>query len=310
MRRLLAVLIASQLTAALSIGFSAELTAEKTEHGVTIKVGDQLFAEYLTRSGAKPIVWPIIGPTGKAMTRAYPMESVPGEKRDHVHQRSLWFTHGEVDGVDFWSENSGHGTTEHQEFVKVEGGPQATIVTRNEWLGPNQQKLLEDQRTLVFGADADTRWIDFAIVLKPAGKAVEFGDTKEGTLGVRVPTSMDVDSKQGGKIVNSRGDTDANAWSKPAEWVDYHGPVDGEQLGIAILNHPSSYAFPTRWHVRTYGLFAANPFAGKAFELDKSGAHRLEPGDSLKLRYRIVLHRGDEKTAGIQKRFDAYAEVR
>jgi hypothetical protein len=308
MRRLFALLLAAQSAAVCTTVFAAELTAEKTEHGVTIKVGEQLFAEYLTRSGAKPVVWPILGPTGKAMTRAYPMESVPGEKRDHIHQRSLWFTHGEVNGVDFWSENDKHGTTEHREFVKVAGGPTATIVTRNDWLGSDGQKILQDERTLVFGADDAVRWIDFGIVLSPTEKAVEFGDTKEGTFGVRVPTSMDVDSKQGGKIVNSRGDSDAKAWSKEAEWVDYHGPVDGEQLGIAILNHPSSYAFPTRWHVRTYGLFAANPFAGKGFELEKSGGYRLEPGKSLTLRYRVILHRGDEQAAGIQKRFEEYAQ--
>src|SRR5690349_3038260 len=173
MRRLLANLAILHWICAFSSATAAELTAEKTEHGVTVKVGEQLFAEYLTRSGAKPVVWPILGPTGKAMTRAYPMESVPGEKRDHIHQRSLWFTHGEVNGVDFWSENEKHGTTEHREFVKVAGGPTATIVTRNDWLGPDGQKILQDERTLVFGADDAVRWIDFGIVLSPTEKAVE-----------------------------------------------------------------------------------------------------------------------------------------
>src|SRR5205085_5700933 len=121
------------LDGVLTVTQSAELTAEKTDRGVTVKVDGKLFAEYLTRSGAKPAVWPIIGPTGQAMTRAYPMESVPGEKRDHIHQHSLWFTHGEVNGIDFWSENKDHGDTVHREFVRVEGGPQATIVTRNDW---------------------------------------------------------------------------------------------------------------------------------------------------------------------------------
>jgi hypothetical protein len=120
---------------------------------------------------------------------------------------------------------------------------------------------------------------------------------------------MDVDSKQGGKIVNSRGETDADAWSNPAEWVDYHGPVEGENLGIAILNHPSSFRFPTRWHVRTYGLFAANPFAGKSFNTTDGGAYRLEPGSSLKLRYRVILHKGDEKAAGIKAMYDEYAKA-
>ncbi len=69
-----------------------------------------------------------------------------------------------------------------------------------------------------------------------------------------------MDDKAGGKIVNSDGLVDDEAWGKQAAWVDYSGPVDGQTVGIAILNHPQSLRYPTYWHVRTYGLFAANPF--------------------------------------------------
>lgn len=72
---------------------------------------------------------------------------------------------------------------------------------------------------------------------------------------------MAVDSKLGGKIINSNGIVDGDARGKPAAWSDYNGPVEGENLGIAMLNHPSSFRAPTRWHVRSYGLFTANPFA-------------------------------------------------
>ena len=71
-------------------------------------------------------------------------------------------------------------------------------------------------------------------------------------------------SKAGGSSI-ADGQTNAAAWGKRAEWVDYHGPVDGETVGIAIFNHPSSFRYPTGWHVRTYGLFAANPFAEHSF---------------------------------------------
>jgi len=89
---------------------------------------------------------------------------------------------------------------------------------------------------------------------------VTFGDTKEGSFGLRVNESMKVERKTGGKIVSSEGLEDEKAWGKPAAWVDYYGPIQGETLGIAILNHPSSFRYPTHWHVRPYGLFAANPW--------------------------------------------------
>ncbi len=288
-----------------------EITAERSEHGVTVKIGGQPFAEYLVRSGSKPIVWPIIGPTGKPMTRAYPMGSGKHETKDHVHQRSLWFTHGSVNGIDFWGETPAGkvGTIRHREFLKVESGRQAVIVTRNDWLGPTGSKVCEDRRSLAFGADGGSRRIDFDITLRATEGPVRFGDTKEGTFGIRVAETLSVDAKQGGRIINSHGQTDAAAWGKPAAWVDYHGPIDGQTVGIAVLNHPSSFRYPTGWHVRPYGLFAANPFAQLSFRgiETKQTSYTLASGGELTLRYRVLLHLGDEKEGKVGEAFAAYA---
>jgi hypothetical protein len=288
----------------------AEVTAERSDHGVTIRIDGKPFAEYWTRSGAKPIVWPIIGPTGQPMTRAYPMGEAPNEKKDHVHQRSLWFTHGSVNGVSFWDELTKHGTEQHREFVTVRGGREALVETRNDWIGPDGKKQLEDQRSLTFGVDGAVRWIDFDITLQASVGPVRFGDTKEGTFGMRIAETMKVDAKPGGHIVNSDGLVDKNAWGKRASWVDYQGPVDGKKVGIAILNHPCSFRYPTYWHVRTYGLFAANPFGLRDFVNDKSkdGSYTLPKGQSLRLRYRVLLHEGDEKQGRVAEIFAGYAK--
>ena len=289
---------------------SATFTAEKTDRGVTVKIDGKLFTEYLIRSGTKPILWPIIGPTGKRMTRSFPMEKVAGEKTDHVHQRSFWFTHGDVNGISFWEETPKAGSIRHREFVEVSGGAEARIVTRNDWIAPDGKKVCEDQRWLAFRLDGASRLIDFSVAVTASEGPLTFGDTKEGSFGIRVPHSMTVDAKQGGRIVNSEGQTDAAAWGQPAAWVDYHGPVDGDELGIAVLNHPSSFRYPTRWHVRTYGLFAANPFgrAGFGAKSGAGGPFTLDAGKSLTLRYRVILHRGDEKAAHIAEAFAAYAK--
>src|SRR6185295_7073001 len=135
---------------------------------------------------------------------------------------------------------------------------------------------------------------------------VVFGDTKEGSFGVRMASSIRVDSKQGGEIVNSDGLTNQAAWGKPAAWVDYHGPVDGETWGIAILNHPSSFRYPTYWHVRTYGLFAANPFGIHDFTGSTDGSFTLAAGKSIELKYRVLLHKGDEKSGNVAEAFATY----
>lgn len=290
---------------------AAEFTVEETETGVKVLLDGELFTEYVKKSGTKPILWPIIGPTGKPMTRAFPMARVERERLDHPHHRSLWFTHGKVNDVDFWLESRTKGGQQtHREYRRVEGGPSAVVSAVIDWTTPDGQKVLEEERTHTFRTDGDHRIIDVDIVLTASEGEVKFGDTKEGSFGVRVPTAMDVDSKQGGKIVNSEGETDGAAWGRPAAWVDYHGPIDGDVVGVAILNHPSSFRFPTTWHVRTYGLFAANPFGLHDFTRDENqnGSYALPAGEKMMLRYRVLLHRGDEKEAGIAEQFSKYAE--
>jgi hypothetical protein len=294
-----------------SDAFSAEITAERSEQGAVVKIDGRLFTEYLVRSKSKPVLWPIIGPTDKPMTRDYPLRDNHNEKTDHPHQRSLWFTHGDVNGVDFWAESGKKtGTIAHVEFLKIAGGHPAVIATRNAWLANDGAKICEDERTLRFDTDGDARWIDFDITIKATEGPVVFGDTKEGSFGMRVAESLSVDAHQGGKIVNSRQQVDAAAWGQAAPWVDYHGPVDGQTVGIAIFNHPSSFRFPTYWHVRPYGLFAANPFGLHDFTGGKSasGAYTLSLGESLSLCYRVFLHRGDEKEGKVAEAFVVYAK--
>ncbi len=290
---------------------SAEFTVRPQADKVTVEIDGALFTEYLTLSGHKPVLWPIIGPTGQPMTRAFPMDpKAKGEKRDHPHQRSLWFTHGDVNGIDFWAEFGGaKGKIIHREFGEVRGGPDAVIDTKNDWMAPDGKRVLSDERHIRLHLDGDARVIDFDIRLIASDGEVLFGDTKEGTFGVRVPTIMDVVNKRGGEIVNSDGLTDGQAWGKAAAWVDYHGPIEGQLVGIAILNHPSSFRFPTYWHVRDYGLFAANPFGLHDFKgtEEPEGAFRLAAGESITLRYRVIFHRGNQDDAKLAQAFERYA---
>ncbi len=290
----------------------AQVTVEKSPNGAIVKIDGQLFAEYLMVSGGKPILWPIIGPTGKPMTRAYPMtKDDPKEKTDHPHHRSLWFTHGNVNGIDFWTEKKGNGAIKHRDFAKLESGKNGLIITNNDWLSSDGNRQCEDQRTLRFGAETDCRWIDFGITIQALDKPVTFGDTKEGTFGLRLAETLSVDAKQGGQIVNSNGLLDNNTWGKAADWVDCHGPLDGQTVGIAILNHPRSFGYPTYWHVRSYGLFAANPFGLRDFSGDqkKNGSYTIQPGKRIALRYRVLFHLGDEKAGKVAEAFSSYAKL-
>ncbi len=302
------------LFAAKTFANAADFKLERHEGGIRVLLDGELFTEYLTNAGPKPYLWPIIGPGGKAMTRAYPMQQVAGEKTDHPHHRSLWFTHGSVNGVDFWLEGDEGGKIVHREFTEVAVDQTATIAATSDWIAPDGKKVCTDERRIAFHVDGDSRVIDFDVTLIASEGPLVLGDTKEGSFGVRVPTMMDVDQpdgRSGGQIVNSEGQTNAAAWGKPAAWVDYHGPLDGETVGIAILNHPASFRYPTHWHVRTYGLFAANPFGLHDFyESDQyDGTHRMQANDTITLRYRVILHRGDQTQAKIAEAFEAYSKT-
>ena len=280
---------------------------------VNVTVDGELFTRYHMGSGTRPCLWPIFGPTGKAMTRAFPLQqNVPGESADHIHHRSLWFAHGSVNKVDFWSEGPEAGTISHKEFVKIQSEPVATLETKNAWTNPDGKHICSDVRAFQFGANADCRWIDLDVTILADGEEpLVFGDTKEGTFGMRVADSMKVDPPGKGHIVNSLEGRDEQAWGKKASWVDYHGPVDGETVGIAILNHPNSFRFPPYWHIRTYGLMAANVFGAHNFENtnDRDGSFTLPVGESIAFFYRVLLHKGDEQQGRVPETFAEYVKV-
>lgn len=313
-------------------GLAAEkkgFTTEKSAAGLVVKYNGQLFTEYVTLSENKPILWPILGPTGKEMSRRYPMDKVEGEQHDHPHHRSFYFGHQNIGGLEFWHDASSFeslkakpdaykaklanlGVTKHREFTEVTAGAdKAVIAVANDYVAfEGGRKIMEDTRRFTFRADADSRTVDVEIVFHNSTKEpVVFADMKDAGFSVRLPTSMALTSKQGAKIINSEGVTDKDTWSKRAKWVDYHGPVGGEHLGVAFMDHPTSFRHPTPWHVRDYGLFTANAFGSKS--LDKNlpeAAHTLKPGEKLKLRFRVIFHKGDEKTARIAERYAQFAK--
>ncbi len=283
------------------------------DESISLVAGDELLFRYVFRSGQKPIVYPLVGPGGKTMAREYPMKP-PGEDgtKDHIHQRSMWMTHGEVNDIDFWSEAAGSGTIEHLAVKSSTVDEQGfgTLVTTARWLKPDGTVLLDEHKTFRIGSAAGDRTIGMDVTFTAVADEVHFGDTKEGSFGIRVPDSMMVDRKLGGKIINAEGLEDGKAWGQKSRWVDYSGPVDGDTVGITILEHPESFNAPCRWHVRSYGLFAANPFGEFHFTGGKkTDGHRIGKGDKLRLSYRVILHDGPADVEAIEKHWKRFVSA-
>lgn len=296
---------------------------ERRADRVVVRADEAPFTEYAFEGHAKPILFPIIGPGGVPMTRSWPiLKDVPDEPHDHPHHESLWFMHGEVNGVDFWlhkPDKAGRRPEVRQTSLEVSESD-GTIESHNEWRRPDGTVVMTDVRRLRFWADGGrqesepaTRGIDYDIRLRADHGPVVLGDTKEGAMAIRVHHALQLEDLEGskgaaGRIVNSEGEEAAKVWGRPARWVDYSGVIEGRPVGIAVFDHPGNLRHPTRWHARGYGLFAANPFHGFGGGPHRSGGHTIPAGEELRLRYRFVFHEGDAESANIERRWRQWAE--
>jgi len=290
---------------------------------IEVRLDGKLFTEYRYEGYAKPILYPIIGPGGVPMTRNYPMKKgVKGEATDHPHHTSLWYTHGDVNGHDFWAVGKGKGKIVRDGAVKVVASDTlAAIRTRNKWLAANGKVQCTDERTIAFPPVDGGRAIDYEITIKASEGDVTFGDTKEGTMAIRTNPVLRVTGPLArGKCCNSEGIKGKGIWGKRARWVDYWAPIDpsadsgqaGKTVGVAIFDHPSNPRHPTRWHARTYGLVTANPFGLHHFAGKPKGAGNMtiKAGKSVTFRYRFLFHSGDVKQAGIAERYEEFAKTK
>jgi hypothetical protein len=305
---------------------------------IVLRAGKEVVTRYhIAPSVAKPYFWPLNAPGGLPLTRSWPMDpDAPGEAKDHVHQKSAWFCHGDVipeglelkyhipgvKGVDFWSELPGHGRIlcvrvdkPHQE------GGHAWLKTDNEWRTAGGDKVLDETRTIHLHDLGDARLLVLDIDLHASVVPVTFGDTKEGALGVRVRTSMKAE-KGTGRITNAEGKAGegerSNAdkkgcWGMVSAWCDYSGTTDGRTAGLAIFADPSN-PYPTAWHSRGYGLMAANPFGrAKSGFPDLRGQTQLvhlARGEHLKLRYGLLVHTGDVKGGAVATYYDQFVALK
>lgn len=311
------------LSALVSVSL-ADVSFEEKSDRVSVNINGSLFTEYHHGDASHVYYYPVIGPGGAKMTRSYPMEKVEGEAQDHPHHRSLWFSHGDVNGVDFWAETASSGgkppkqplgAIEHVKVLAMEAGKEVgTLKTSQKWVAPDGTVPVTSVQVLRVHAGPETeRMLDFEVTLTAGDKDAVFGETKEGTAAMRIAESMrfkQPKAKGEGHLLNDSGVNDEKIWGMHSKWVTMAGPIAGKPYAITFMDHPSNLRHPTRWHARDYGLFAANPFC--EYDMDKTqpkgaGDYTLKAGQSITLKYRILITQGDESAAKQEARFKEYA---
>ena len=300
---ILAVLTASKgetlsLTAGMENCGSCKADIDPEACTIKLSVGDHTFANYVYGTEfPKPHLGPITDNGGNFFTRCDPMH------KEHPHQRSIIIAIGDVNGVDCWNEPASCGFVRNEKICDVVStAAYAAFTAQNRWTDHDGNPLMtENTRFTVYNQSEECRMLDLSITFTADCGDVVFGPTKEaGPLGIRLRDELRADIGQG-ILCNSRGGTGENeCWGKEAEWCDYHGCLDGiGEMGVTVYDDPSNERYPTAWHIRAYGLFAANNFHFK-------GGYTLKSGESITYKYRILFRRREMSTEEIDCRYESY----
>jgi hypothetical protein len=291
---------------------------------IEVSIGGKLFTTYHFESNtAKAFLQPLRNAHGIVVTRGFPVgDNIPADHEHdrslEPHQRPMYFGHGDIGGYDFWSEEvflKYYGHADSSRFGRMvlhkidrmqAGNGSGTIRATFDLMG-DQKPFAQEIQQFTFSGDTHSRIIDCEFVIRANHVPLKIGDTKEGTFAIRVAPELNAPT---GHMVNSEGgEGEPQIWGKRANWVDYDGVIDGQTLGIAIFDGPDSFRHPTYWHARGYGLFAANPFGTKEFLRDttQDGGYTIPAGESIRFRYRVLIHDGDYKEAQVAEKYQQYA---
>jgi hypothetical protein len=322
-------------------GNGVQVIAKEAERRVDVLIAGQPFTSYIWPTTLKkPVLYPIRTAKGTLVTRGFPLDPRPGERIDHPHHVGLWFNYGNVDGYDFWNNSDAiepqnrnkMGTIRHRAVTAAKSGAdEGVLETDSDWVAPDGTVLLKEHTRYVFRGTSTTRSIDRITTLTAGANRVPLPDNKEGVLGLRVtrelehpsdkpevftdasgnPTTVAKLDNTGvtGRYLTSEGKTGDDAWGTRGRWCVLSGTIGSEPVAIVILDHPSNVGYPTFWHARGYGLFAANPLGQKELSAGKDVLnYALDAGQTVTFRHRIEIMTGTPSASDVEAAWKRWAQ--
>jgi hypothetical protein len=295
------------------------------ENKINIFIGNKLFTTFMyPDSLEKPVLYPVHAANGTVVTRGFPLNTQPNDPTDHPHHLGIWFNFENVNGLDFWNNSFAipkekkhlYGWIHTDKILETSGGTKGVLSYHANWTNQQKRVLLEENTRLEFSGTKHQRIIDRITVLK-ADTTVTFTDAKDGMLGIRlahalqIPTNKDqqfkddkgnvtvvkggADNIPTGNYITSEGKQGDEAWSTRARWCKVYGKMGNDSISVTIIDHPENINYPTFWHARGYGLFAANPLGERIFTNGKSFKDlQLKKGESVTFRFRIIVDEGSK----------------
>jgi len=321
---ILNLLLVAAFLSSTTFGQKVDFKNLPAEKKVDVTVDGKFFTSYCWPDNVyKPVLYPVLNYNGTEVTRGFPLKPREGERDDHIHQVGIWLNYGNVNGVDFWgtghtgSKEPGNGVIKHVAVVKAAGtNGEAVLNTTAGWILPSGKEIISEKTEYHFIVRGTNRIIDRITTLTAADTTVLFKDTKEGMFGMRVarqlelpakemvtlldasgkPSKEKVDASKGatGNYLSSEGLTGDAVWGTRAKWMDLYGTIGAEKISVVICDHPENPGYPTYWHARGYGLFAANPLGWSDFTKGKEvKGFSLKPKASAIFRYRVIISSGN-----------------
>jgi hypothetical protein len=293
-----------------ALRLQAQVKVETKGDQITVQINGKPFTTFHQGKEAnKPYMYPLLTVSGKGVTRAFPMETVEGDPTDHPHQRSLWMGAEQVSGMDFWEIENSYARPHKGSIVfgrvleTKSGKSKGDFRVSADWLSPEGEKVIEETLGVTFYAQpGESRMMDVDMRLK-ATRTMKFEDDHDAILGLRLAPVFD--EKHGGKLVDAEGLSGAdNVRGKRTGWVDWQAELQGEKVGIAVMDSPHNFRYPTPWHLRPDGIFFAAPFAFRTYsKTAEDGSFTLGAGKELRLRYRIFIHPAGVDVAPVFQEF-------
>jgi hypothetical protein len=289
---------------------------------VDVTMGGKPFTSYIWPDRlAKPVLYPLRTARGTLVTRGFPLDPRPGERVDHPHHVGLWFNYGDINGVDFWNNSDAlpkeqqakMGRIRHRAIASTKSGAgEGELVVDADWILPDGSVLMTEHTRFVFRTDGQARSVERVTELEAKDTPVHFPDTKEGVIGLRVARALEAPADKpevftdasgkpttvaaldntgvNGVYTSSEGVVGDKVWGTRGRWCALAGKVDGEDVVLLLLDHPKNPGYPTYWHARGYGLFAANPLGQSVFSNGKQTLNfMLAPGAGMTFRHRLLL---------------------
>lgn len=305
-----------------------QLINDESGQKVDVLIDGNLFTSYLYTDTLlvlkKPVLYPIISANGLTITRGYPLDPRPGERTDHPHHIGAWLNYGNVNGLDFWNNSDAipderkneMGIIRNEKILSMKNmDNKAELTVSANWLKPDGSILLKEKTLFTFIAKDSVRIIDRKTTLTALDETVLFKDDKEGMIGMRMARQLELPSNKpvtlsdahgnktevkkmdntgvSGNYLSSEGVEGIDVWGKRAKWVALSGTIDAKDVTVVIMDNPTNIGYPTYWHARGYGLFAANPLGQKIFSDGKEELNfTLKPHKNVTFDYRIEIISG------------------